>query len=68
MVHVIAQEYIICLRWKSAVLENSEKVVVLSVNVTGDLIISTEIVYKLGRFAPGLPLVDLLILAVSTEK
>ena len=46
VVHVVAQEHIICLGWKSAVLENSEKIVVLSVNVTDDLTISAEIAHK----------------------
>jgi hypothetical protein len=40
VVHVITQEEIICLGWKSAVFENSEKIVILSVNVTDDLTIS----------------------------
>ena len=68
VVHVIAQEHIICLGWKSAVLETSEKIVVLSVNVTDDLTISAEIAHKTRKIAPGLPLVELLILAVSAEK
>ena len=46
VVHVIAQEHIICLGWKSTVLETSEKIVVLSVNVTDDLIILADIVHK----------------------
>ena len=68
VVHVVAQEHIICFGWKPAVLETSEKIVVLSVNVTDNLTISAEIAHKLGRFAPGLPLLELLILAVSAGK
>ena len=46
VVHVIAQEHIGFLGWKSAVLETSEKIVVLSVNVTDDLTISAETAHK----------------------
>jgi hypothetical protein len=46
VVHVVAQEHVIRLGWKSAILEISEKIVVLSVNVTDDLRISAEIAHK----------------------
>ena len=46
VVHVVAQEHITSLGWKSAVLETSEKIVVLPVNVTDDLTISAEIANK----------------------
>ena len=36
-VNVVTQEEIVCLRWKSAVLEEAEQIIVLSVNVTTDL-------------------------------
>jgi hypothetical protein len=68
VVHVVAQEHIICLGWKSAALETSEKIVVLSVNVTDNLTISAEIAHKTRKVCAGLPLVELLILAASAEK
>ena len=46
VVHVVAQEHIICVGWKSAVLETSEKIIVLSVNITDNLTISAEIAHK----------------------
>lgn len=45
-VHVVSQEQIICLGWKSAQLKTSEKIIVLPVNVTDDLTISAETAHK----------------------
>lgn len=40
-VDIISQEEVICFWWKAAVLEKTEEVIILTMNVTADLIYQT---------------------------
>jgi hypothetical protein len=37
-VYIVAKEEVICFRWKAAIFEETQKIIILTVNVTADLV------------------------------
>lgn len=46
-IHVVAQEEVVCLWWKSSIFEETEQIVILAVNITANLLVVSTQAWKL---------------------